>query len=76
MSEDIHNLPTVEEITAVVPGEASSNVGVNRDIIVCLQGGGLHCISNLHPSYLPLHYVLDSWMRQLESNVRNCIIML
>ena len=53
-----YNLPTVEEIAAVVPGEASSNVGVNRDIIVRLQGGGLRHISNLHPSYLPLHYVL------------------
>ena len=53
-----YNLPTVEEIAAVVPGDGSENVRVERDIIVRLQGGGLRRISNLHPSYLPLHYVL------------------
>ena len=54
-----YNLPTVEEeIAAIVPGEANSNVGVNHNIIVCLQDGGLHHISNHHSSYLPLHYVL------------------
>jgi hypothetical protein len=53
-----YNLPTLEEIAAIVPGEANSNIGVNRDIIVHLQGGSLRRISNLHPSYLPLHYVL------------------
>ena len=53
-----YNLPTVEEIAAVVPGDGSENVRAHRDIILRLQGGGLRRISNLHPSYLPLHYVL------------------
>ena len=53
-----YNLPTVEEIAAIVPGDGSQAVRVDRDIVLCLQGGGLRRISNLHPSYLPLHYVL------------------
>jgi hypothetical protein len=53
-----YNLPTVEEIAAVVPGDGSENVRIYCDIILCLQGGGLCWISNLHPFYLPLHYVL------------------
>ena len=53
-----YNLPTVEEIAAVVPGDGSENVSQHRDIILRLQGGGLRRISHLHPSYLCLHYVL------------------
>ncbi|KIK21159.1 hypothetical protein PISMIDRAFT_655460 [Pisolithus microcarpus 441] len=53
-----YNLPTVDEIAAIVPGDGSGIVRKDRDIILHLQGGGLHHISNLHPSYLPLHYVL------------------
>ena len=53
-----YNLPTVDEIAAIVPGDGSQNVRVDRDIVLRLQGGGLHRISNLHPAYLPLHYVL------------------
>lgn len=53
-----YNLPTVEEVAAIVPGDGSRDTRVDRDIIVRLQGGGLRRISNLHPSYLPLHYVL------------------
>ena len=53
-----YNLPTVEEIAAIVPGDGSQDVRVDRDIVLRLQGGGLRRISNLHPSYLPLHYVL------------------
>lgn len=48
----------MEEITAIVPGDGSENVRMNCDIIIHLQDGGLHQISNLHPSHLPLHYVL------------------
>ena len=48
----------MEEIAAIVPGDRSRNTRVDCDIIVHLQGGGLCHISNLHPSYLPLHYVL------------------
>ena len=53
-----YNLSTVEEIVAIVPGDGSKNVWIHYDIILHLQGGGLHQISNLHSSYLPLHYML------------------
>ena len=53
-----YNLPTMDEIAAIVPGDGSQDVRAHRDIVLRLQGGGLRRISNLHPSYLPLHYVL------------------
>ena len=53
-----YNLPTVEEIAAIIPGDGSQNTRVDCDIVLHLQGGGLHRISNLHPSYLSLHYIL------------------
>ena len=48
----------MEKIAAIVLEDSSKNVRVDHDIILYLQGGGLHWISNLHPLYLPLHYVL------------------
>ena len=72
-----YNLPTVEEIAAIVPGDGSQATGVDRDIIVHLQGGGLCCISNLHPSYLPLHYVLffprgkEGWHLDIPLQLQN-----
>ena len=53
-----YNLPTVKEIAAVVPDDGSQHVRADCDIVVRLQGGGLRHISNLHPSYPSLHYVL------------------
>ena len=53
-----YNLPTVDEIAAVIPGDGSEDVGELRDIVLHLHEDGLQCISHLHPSYLPLHYVL------------------
>ena len=61
-----YNLSTMEKITAVVPDDGSQHVRANCDIVVCLQGGGLHCISNLHPSYLPLHYFLFFFFHHME----------
>ncbi|KAF8546491.1 hypothetical protein OG21DRAFT_1426894, partial [Imleria badia] len=46
-----YNLPTVDEIAAIVPGDGSQHVRADCDIVVHLQGGGLCRISNLHPSY-------------------------
>ena len=37
-----YNLSTVEEIVAIVPGDGSKNVWIHYDIILHLQGGGLH----------------------------------
>ena len=53
-----YNLPTVEEVAAIVPGDGSEDVREHREIILRTQGGGLRRISHLHPSYLCLHYVL------------------
>ncbi|KAF8448844.1 hypothetical protein L210DRAFT_3339939, partial [Boletus edulis BED1] len=72
-----YNLPTVEEVAAIVPGDGSEHVKMDRDIIVRLQGGGLRRISNLHPSYLPLHYVLffprgeEGWHLEIPLQQRN-----
>lgn len=62
-----YNVPTVDEIAAIVPGDGAQNTRAERDIILRLKGGGLRRISNLHPAYLSLHYVLffprgeDGW---------------
>ena len=72
-----YNLPTVEEIAAIVLGDGSQATGVDHDIIVHLQGGGLCCISNLHPFYLPLHYVLffprgeEGWHLNIHLQLQN-----
>ena len=64
-----YNLPTVDMIAAIVPGNGSQDVRVDCDIVLCLQGGGLCRIINLHPTHLPLHYVLffphedEGWFR-------------
>ena len=73
-----YNLPTVDEIAAIIPEDGSNpNVKTHHDIVVCLQDGGLHQISNLHPSYLPLHYVLlfshgeEGWHLDIPSQNAN-----
>ena len=54
-----YNLPTANEIAAVVPGNGEEeDVSSNRDIILRLTGGSLKRISQLSPAYDPLHYVL------------------
>ena len=78
-----YNLPTMDEIAAIVPGDGSQNVRVDRDIVLRLQGGGLRHISNLHPTYLPLHYVLffphgeEGWhldipLQDINNRCSNC----
>jgi len=62
-----YNLPTANEIAVVIPGDGSEEVSDHRDVVLRLQGGGLHRISHLNPAYSPLHYVLlfphgeDGW---------------
>src|SRR5271156_695035 len=69
-----YNLPTVNEIAAIVPGDGSENVRSDRDIIVRLIGGNLQRISHLHPSYSSLHYVLlfphgeDGWSNAIPAH--------
>ncbi|KAJ2913452.1 hypothetical protein MD484_g6981, partial [Candolleomyces efflorescens] len=51
-----HNTPTSDEFAIVVPNNHISEEP--RDIVIRLQGGGLHRISDLHPAYSPLQYPL------------------
>ena len=53
-----YNLPTANEIAAVIPGDGTEVLNENRDIILRLEGGGLRRISHLHRAYSTLHYVL------------------
>ena len=53
-----YNLPMVEEIAAVIPGDGTERRSDHRDIIVCLRGGALKRISHLHQSYSTLHYTM------------------
>ena len=63
-----YNLPTAnDEVAAIIPGDGSEVRSDSRDIILRLRGGGLRRISQIHPSYSTLHYVLlfphgeDGW---------------
>ncbi|XP_023634290.1 uncharacterized protein LOC17874552 [Capsella rubella] len=52
-----HNLPTCNEVAALIPGDF--NCGENkRDIVIEGRSGNLQRISELHPAYLPLQYPL------------------
>lgn len=53
----IYNLPTVDEIAALVVGDIDIDNG-DRDIIVETQSGQLQRIHELHPLYLPMQYPL------------------
>jgi len=53
-----YNLPTISgEIAAVVPG-TGEDFSNSRDIILYHKEGPLQCISEVHPFYPSLHYVL------------------
>ena len=54
-----YNLPTADEVAVILPGvDGDSNIHSQRDIVLQKRTGGLQIISNLHPSYIPLYYVL------------------
>ncbi|XP_026436150.1 uncharacterized protein LOC113334013 [Papaver somniferum] len=53
-----YNLPVAEEIVVIVPEKTYKQTGP-RDIILHLrENNGLQQISECHPAYFPLHYVL------------------
>ncbi|GJS21036.1 putative helitron helicase-like domain-containing protein [Tanacetum coccineum] len=52
-----HNLPTADEVAALIVGDFDSMPN-ERDIIVHEKNGNLKTISELHVSYLPLQYPL------------------
>ncbi|KAI0308735.1 hypothetical protein OF83DRAFT_1040987, partial [Amylostereum chailletii] len=52
-----YNLPTANEIAAIIPGDGTEIQG-RRDILLRRRAGGLRRIDNTHPAYAPLQYVL------------------
>nr|GFA55900.1 putative PIF1 DNA helicase/replication protein A1-like protein [Tanacetum cinerariifolium] len=52
-----YNLPTTSEVAALIVGDFDS-MEHKRDIILHCQDGDFKRISELHPSYLSLHYPL------------------
>ncbi|KAL5177387.1 ATP-dependent DNA helicase PIF1 [Glycine soja] len=52
----VYNMPNVPEIVALIVGDFHPSS--KRDIIVETQNGELQRIHELHPSYLPLQYLL------------------
>ncbi|KAF6151578.1 hypothetical protein GIB67_021764 [Kingdonia uniflora] len=53
-----YNLPSTEEITVILPGDGQESPSI-RDIIIYLRGGHeLMQISEYHPIYLQMYYVL------------------
>ncbi|KAI0056662.1 hypothetical protein BV25DRAFT_1864431, partial [Artomyces pyxidatus] len=69
-----YNLPTADEIAVVIPGDETQPPKDPRDIILTKRNGPLQRISDAHPAYACLHYVLLfphgtsgwSWDLQLE----------
>ncbi len=53
-----YNLPTVNELAAIIPGDGSEPVQNDRDIVLRMHDHSLKRISQFHPSYQSLHYVL------------------
>jgi len=53
-----HNLPTVKEITVIIPEEGVYYAVDNRNVVLRARGGQLKQISQNSLSYTALHYVL------------------
>lgn len=49
-----HSLPTFSEVAVILSGDQINNL----DVVLQTCGGQLQCISKLHWSYDPLHYVI------------------
>jgi len=62
-----YNAPTASEVAAIMVGDGHESCTANRDILLKMRNGNLQTISEIHPSYDPLHYVLlfprgdDGW---------------
>lgn len=52
-----HNLPTADEVAALIPVDFVMNME-KSEIILQIKTGRFHRISKLHPSYFPLQYPL------------------
>ena len=67
-----YNLPTIDEVAAIILGTREEDVDYNRHIVLHYKHGGLRHLSHIHPLYHPLHYVLlfskgdQGWHRQIK----------
>ena len=63
-----YNLPTdtSNEIAVILPGDGDQPTAA-RDIILNRRGGHLQEISDMHPLYHSLHYVLPNWPAWMAS---------
>ena len=53
------NLPTADEVAVILPGVDGDDKHVReRDIVLHSRAGELQIITDLHPAYVPLYYVL------------------
>ena len=50
--------PNASEVAAIMIGDGQETQYQNRDIVLRPYEGGLQRISEIHPSYVPLHYIL------------------
>ena len=69
MHKNLHKYgaPTSSDVAVLMIGDGCDIEPSNRDILLSQREGGIKKISELHPSYDPLHYVLlfprgdDGW---------------
>lgn len=73
-----YNLLTADEVAVILPGVDGDNMRLReRDVILHSRAGELQIISDLHPAYVPLYYVLlfpygeNSWHPDLKLRSSN-----
>ncbi len=68
-----YNVPTVDEVVALMVGDGSEAVN-KHDFVIVQQAGPCQCISELHVGYMVLHYPLlfpygeDGWHLNIPLN--------
>jgi len=70
-----YNLPTVEEIAAVVPGDGSENVSQHRDIILFLQGGGC-IVSVIFIHHISVSIMFFSFLKERKAGIWTSLYMM
>ena len=69
-----YNTPTASEVAAIMIGDGQELECQNRDIILWPHEGNIQRISEIHPAYASLHYVLmfpkgeDGWHPNIPIN--------
>jgi hypothetical protein len=68
-----YNVPTIDEVTALMVGDGSEDVD-RRDVVIVQQADPFQRISELHVGYMALHYPLlfpyneDGWHPNIPLN--------